>query len=353
MSRTGAAVGMGRARERVRVPIGDRITLRAPLKGKQKGWPGNWPPQERSAPWRKEAETMGNTIDLIDTDCQIVHYRYDLPACLRYAYIEKDNHLVEAVRSRLPFEALETFYWRENLLDPNFRREQLRLDAEVMGNGHLRMEVHPGLFLHPEVIDLESVWFYIRCRALRQDGVFTLGEIDSILVMAFLKGNLLPRIRGGKLVIINPALIGKGRPGPGEKKAVATAPKKRGKVKRLKVAPAGVVKYAKKMGVKRSSVVIFRALYRGSWWSNSSKLWVWHEPKHRDGRWNTGGLADLVDRTGFCEKWVKKGLKELQDIDVIYKRAHGRKGVTNTIWELPKDKRHVMAWKRKPKRPKK
>ncbi|MBA7540811.1 hypothetical protein ES705_33114 [subsurface metagenome] len=142
-------------------------------------------------------------------------------------------------------------------------------------------------------------------------------------------------------------------PGSGEKKAVATAPKKEAKVKRLKVAPGDVVKYAKDQGVKRSSVVIFRGLYRGSWWSNSSKLWVWHEPKHRNGRWNTGGVDDLVDRTGFSEKTVRSGLKELQDIDVIYKRAHGRQGVTNTIWELPKDKRHVMAWKRKPKRPKK
>ena len=142
-------------------------------------------------------------------------------------------------------------------------------------------------------------------------------------------------------------------PGPGEKKAVPAASEKEAKVRRLKVAPGDVVKYAKDQGVKRSSVVILRGLYRGSWWSNSSKLWVWHEPKHRNGRWNTGGVADLVDRTGLCEKWVREGLKELKDIDVIYKRAHGRPGVTNTIWELPKEKSHVMAWKRKPKKPKK
>ncbi|MBA7615710.1 hypothetical protein ES703_22999 [subsurface metagenome] len=296
---------------------------------------------------------MGNTIDLTDTDCQIVNYRYDLNTHVRHAYIEKDRHLVEAVGSRLPFEPLDTFYWLENQNDGNLRREDLRLDAEVMDNGHVLMEVHPGLFRHPEVIDLESVWFGIKCKALRQDGVFTLGEIEFILVMAFLKGDLLPRIRAGKLVIIDPALVEKDRPGPGEKKAVATAPKKRAKVRRLKVAPHDCVKYAKEKGAKKSSVVIFRALYRGSWWGNSSKLWVWHEPKHRDGRWNTGGLAGLVDRTGFCDKWVGKRLKELQDIGVIYKRAHGRKGVTNTIWELPKEKPHVMAWKRRPKKRKK
>ena len=142
-------------------------------------------------------------------------------------------------------------------------------------------------------------------------------------------------------------------PGPGEKKAVATAPKKSGKVRRLKVAPRDCVKYAKEKGAKKSSVVIFRALYRGSWWSNSSKLWVWHEPKHRNGRWNTGGVDGVVDRTGFAERTVKRGLKELRDAGVIYLRHRGYPGEGNSIYELPKKKPHVMAWKRKPKRPKK
>ncbi len=296
---------------------------------------------------------MGNTINLIDTDCQEVHYCYDFVTHLRYAFIEKDRHLIEAVGSRLPFEAVETFYWLEKENNPNLRREQLRLDAEVMGNGHVLMEVHPGLFLHPELIDLESVWFKIVGKGWGPGDFITLSEIGFIWVMAFLKGDLLPRVRNGKLIIIDPAVIGKGRPGPGEKKAVAAAAKKEAKVKRLEVAPGDVVKYAKEKGVKRSSVVILRGLYRGSWWGNSSKLWVWHEPKHRDGRWNTGGLADLVDRTGYAINTVCDGLKELREARVIYKRAHGRKGVTNGIYELPKKKGHIMAWKRKPKRPKK
>jgi len=142
-------------------------------------------------------------------------------------------------------------------------------------------------------------------------------------------------------------------PGPGEKKAVAAEAEKRAKVRRLKVPPRDVVKYAKEKEVKKSSVVIFRALYRGSWWSSSSKLWMWHEPKHRDGRWNTGGVAALVDRTGLAEMTVKRGLKELRDVGVIYLRHRGYPGEGNSIYELPKKKPHVMAWKRKPKRPKK
>jgi DNA-binding transcriptional regulator YhcF (GntR family) len=46
---------------------------------------------------------------------------------------------------------------------------------------------------------------------------------------------------------------------------------------------------------------------------------------------------------------VKRGLKELKDNGVIYKQAHGRKGVSNTIWELAKNMAHVNAWKRKQK----
>ncbi|MBA7617457.1 hypothetical protein ES703_24772 [subsurface metagenome] len=295
---------------------------------------------------------MGNTIDLIDTDCQVVHYRYDLPACLRYAYIEKDNHLVEAVRSRLAFEPLDTFYWLENLLDPDFTREQLRLDAEVMGNGHLRMEVHPGLFLHPEVIDLESVWFYIRCRALRQDGVFTLGEIYFIWVMAFLKGDLLPRIRGGKLMIINPALIGKGRPGPGEKKAVATAPEKREKIGRLDVPPRDVVKEGKRLQLWACWLVMYRQMYRRSQFKELQKVPHYPRATTRKGRYYFLGVRYLARLCGVDERTVRKVLKDLEAENLIYTRYHGFKGRGCSIIELPVNLRLVWKWRRQPGRQK-
>jgi len=117
--------------------------------------------------------------------------------------------------------------------------------------------------------------------------------------------------------------------------------------------PEVVESIVKTEGVKKSSVVLFRAQHKASWWSNSSKLWVWHQKRHKDGRWFTGGIAKLMDMTGLSEMTVKRGLAELKAIGVIFERAHGRKGVTNTIWELALDKRHVNAEKRKPKKPKK
>ncbi len=296
---------------------------------------------------------MGNRIDLIPPDCQILHYCYDLPACLRYAFIEKDSHLVEAVRSRLPFEPIDTFYWRENVLDADFKREQLRLDAEVMDNGGVRMEVHPGLFLHPEVIDLESVWFGIVGKGWGPGDFIRLSEIGFIWVMAFLRDLSTAEILEDKLIIHRKVHEIPEEFQEPEKKAVPAAPEKEAKVGRPDVPPRDVVKYAKEKGVKRSSLVILRGLYRGSWWGNSSKLWVWHEPKHRDGRWNTGGVDGLVDRTGLCEKTVRSGLKELREARVIYRRHYGRPGEGNSIYELPKKKGHIMAWKRKPKHPKK
>ncbi len=288
-----------------------------------------------------------DTIDLIDTDCQIVHYRYDLPACLRYAYIEKDNHLVEAVRSRLSFEALETFYWRENLLDPDFTREELRLDAEVMDNGHLLMEVHPGLFRHPEMIDLESVWFSIWCRALRQDGVFTLGEIDSILVMAFLKGNLLPRIRGGKLIIIDPALVKRDRPGPGEKKAVATAPKKRGKVRRLNVPPGEVMEFCKENYRRGEWRRIIRGLHKCCLYRERREDKYYPGKSERKNRQYVWGQVWLAKKLGMDRWTLGKWMKRFEADGVIYYPYKGYIGRGASIVELAYTEPHRRMNKRK------
>ena len=107
------------------------------------------------------------------------------------------------------------------------------------------------------------------------------------------------------------------------------------------------------MGVKISTLVIFKAGHKASWWGNSIKLWIWHSKRHKFGRWFTGGIEGLVNMTGLSERTVKRGLKELKELGVIFERAHGTKGVSNTIWELAKDMRHVNAEKRNPKRSKK
>ena len=128
---------------------------------------------------------------------------------------------------------------------------------------------------------------------------------------------------------------------PGKKAKVIPLPKRHR-------TPGDTVKYLRTMGVKKSSEVIFRATHRGSWFSHSSKLWVWHEPKSRFGRWFTGGLKGLVDMTGYHMNTVSEGLKDLEAAGVIKKRHHGFPGQGNTIWELALDMRHVNAWKRKP-----
>jgi len=133
---------------------------------------------------------------------------------------------------------------------------------------------------------------------------------------------------------------------PGKKAQVIPFPKRHN-------TPRDLVKLLKTEGAKKSSVVLFKAQHKASWYSHSSKLWVWHQKRHKDGRWCTCGNERLMEMTGLCDKWIREGLKELKAIGVIFKRAHGRKGVTNTIWELAKDMPHVNAEKRKPKKPKK
>ncbi|MBA7644123.1 hypothetical protein ES703_51860 [subsurface metagenome] len=89
---------------------------------------------------------MGSIIDLLNTDCQEIHYCYDFDARLKYVFMEKDGKLVEAIRSAKPFDALGSFYWLEDLTNPDYKSVDLRLDAEVIDNDHVLMEIHPGLF---------------------------------------------------------------------------------------------------------------------------------------------------------------------------------------------------------------
>jgi len=135
-------------------------------------------------------------------------------------------------------------------------------------------------------------------------------------------------------------------PGPKTKAKVIHFPKHH-------LTPKDILKYLKTMGVKISTLVIFKAGHKASWWGNSIKLWIWHSKRHKDGRWLTVGIEGLVNMTGLSEITVKRGLKELKELGVIFERAHGIKGVSNTIWELAKDMRHVNAEKRNPKRSKK
>ena len=295
---------------------------------------------------------MGSIIDLLNTDCQEIHYCYDFDARLKYVFMEKDGKLVEAIRSAKPFDALGSFYWLEDLTNPDYKSVDLRLDAEVIDNDHVLMEIHPGLFRNPEVIDLEAVYFAVVGKDLGPGDFITLGEIGFIWVMAFLKDNLLPRIREDKLRIIDPGLLREDEPEDRKEKAVAAAPKKRAKVRRLAVPPLDVVKEGKRLELWACWLPMYRQLYRRSRFRKLKDVPHYPRETTRKGRYYFCGNEYLARLCGLDERTVRKVLKDLEAENLIYTRYHGFKGRGCSIIELPVNLKLVWKWRRQPGRQK-
>ena len=121
------------------------------------------------------------------------------------------------------------------------------------------------------------------------------------------------------------------------------------KRKRRRKIPRDILELPEVQELKRSELEIYRAMYRASWYGHSSKLLVWHSKRHRYGRFYFRGVAHLVTLTGWSDHTVRRALEVLKAGDLIYKRAHGYRSESNGIWELPYNRKHIHAWKSKPR----
>jgi len=312
-----------------------------------------------------------NSIKDCTATSQVVLQVYDFSTNLRSVFIEYGNRMVEAVGSRIPFADLLCFAWDVFYPERELSEWNLMLDCLWSQTGAMRMEILQGLLEMLPGVDPSTIKFTVYGKERSKGEPILWGGIGFILVWAVVRADCWPVIEDGRLVIYKRGESGAMELPDGctlngdvtpERKADKKAetkkpdlhivpPRKEQKEKAAKhhKTPRDLLKFLKAMGVRKSSLVIFKALHKSSWYSHSSKLWVWHSKRHRYGRWCTCGIDGLVDITGLSEKCVKLGLKELKDKGVIYKRAHGRKGVSNTIWELGWKMDHVNAWKRKPK----
>jgi len=292
---------------------------------------------------------MGNIVSLFETDCQEIQYCYDFTTCLRHAAIEEDRHLIEAVKSALTFDPLETFYWIEDESNPGLKREDLVLDAEILDNSHVRMEIHPSLFRHPEVIDLKAVYFCVHGKELGEGDSIKLGQIGFIWVAAFLKDDLRARIREDKLRIYDPKILEEGEPKKEEKKTPAAAPRKKGKVRRLQVAPADVIKEGKRLELWECWLKIYRQMYRRSRFRKLRDVPHYPRETTRKGRYYFCGIAYLARICGLDERTIKRVLHKLEDAKLIYIRYKGYKGRGCSIIELPVNMKLVWKWRREHK----
>jgi len=335
-------------------------------------------------------------ITLLQNDCQVIHYIFDFPTKTRHAFLEYQNHLVEAIDSREHIEPLVVFYWQESITNPNPDPMALMLDCERMPNNGIRMELKPELSPSFEYWDVESTSFALHGKEIEPEDPITMADIGFIHMQVFLKENYLARIRDDRLIIydtqktdqeqlpdrsihhgskrkkgLKPTDPGYltdwtkyGPSGPDEKEIqypetkdkekadVATAPKKRAKVRRLNVPPHGVVKYAKTLVLWACWPLIYRQMYMRSRFGTLHDMPHYPRKSARTGRYYFCGNAYLARLCGVDERTIRLVLKQLEVENLIYTRYHGHKGRGCSIIEVPVNKRHVWKWCRQPGRQK-
>lgn len=325
---------------------------------------------------------------------KVLLFWFDFRTRIVHVFIIFHNRMYEAEGFRKTFDPLEVFPWIKSGVDPDREVTYLVLDCKCSDDKPLGMDALAGLLKLMTNVDPSSLRYTVQGHEGSPWAPFGWDDIDFIAVYALLQEKYFPFIEDDKLVIKirkesdqkgfddGYTSHGGGRPErktkkkrqrkkndrehlpetegpepgfvPGRTKEhlsiVKPVTKREGESKKRHKTPKDILKYLKTKGVKKSTVLLFKATHKASWYSHSTNLWVWHQKRHKLGRWCTCGNERLMGMTGLSKNVVGSGLKELKAIGVIFKRAHGRKGVTNTIWELALNMRHVNDEKRNPKR---
>ena len=327
---------------------------------------------------------------------QDICYVFDFKTRKRPAFIDYNNKLVHADLSGKDFDPLLCFPFYENLSNPDRKIEDLVLACQWIGPDKITMEILPGLLEAMPKVDPSTITFFVKGKEKKQGEPIYWPEIGFIMVYASLQENFTTVIKDDKLYIrelpgqekkaipdgYNPNGTKRkkglkttdpgyskdwttyGPSGPDkklipyhetkdkEKADVATAPKKRAKVRRLNVPPHDVVKYGKTLPLWPSWLLIYRQLYHRSRFGLLNEMPHYPKKSSREGRYYFCGNAYLARLCGLDERTIKRVLKQLESENLIYTRYHGYKGRGCSIIEVPVNKRLVWKWCRQPGRQK-
>ena len=285
-------------------------------------------------------------IALLQNDCQIIHYIFDFPTKTRHAFLEYDQHMVEAIASRAPIEPLKVFYWQENLLNPNHDPMALILDCKRIDNKKINMELKPELAPSFKYWDVEATSFYIDGKDIDPERPITMVDIGFIHMQVFLKDNVLAKIREDKLILYDPS---RSNPDPSQESYPKPKPKKskkQAKVRRLNVPPRDVVKYYRKEEPELGWELPLMGMYLMSYWDHVKRQRIFN-----------GGVACLAAWCGLSEHQIinihnrmkvrRVETKKGSSVKGIIKlRGRGWPGEGASRWELPCNMGLVMRWRR-------
>jgi len=313
---------------------------------------------------------MNSLKDLTATS-QVVLQVLDFSTYTRHVFIEYRNRVVEAVKSRIPFDGLLYFVW--DVVDPERELSDwnVKLDYEWSMTGEMRVGYFTELLEMLPGVDASTIKFTVCGKERSKREPILWGGIGFIMVWALLRADYWPVIEDGRLKILKRGVLramelpdgctlngGVTPERKADKKAETKKPKlhivpkhgdrKKKRVKRRK-SPRDVLKYFSQDRTRLGWPAVVKAMYKKSRYLDLKYLAHYTGRHNRKARVYLKGNEFLADSLGVTERTVERALAWLKLHKVIYLRKRGYPGEGNSIWELPFNLKHVKAWKRKHK----
>jgi hypothetical protein len=113
---------------------------------------------------------------------------------------------------------------------------------------------------------------------------------------------------------------------------------------------ADVLKYGRALPYNGKWETTLTQVYLKSEFRNRKGFAWFHGKRDRKGRFYFAGNNELERATGLSDHTIERHMKWMKSVGIIKLRDHGMKDQRASTWELPYNLKHVMAWKRGPKK---
>jgi hypothetical protein len=112
--------------------------------------------------------------------------------------------------------------------------------------------------------------------------------------------------------------------------------------------PLDVVKYPHEIITGEAWKRVYREMYKKSKYLPTCEFWGYAGKSTKKARCYNQGNEELVRSTGYHKATISRCLMMMKKEKIALQHKRGWKGEKCSMWELPFNLAHVMAWKRKP-----
>ncbi|MQY76021.1 MAG: hypothetical protein GH155_00120 [Spirochaeta sp.] len=113
--------------------------------------------------------------------------------------------------------------------------------------------------------------------------------------------------------------------------------------------PPAALKYFSQKPYRGKWEITLRAMYAESQYRDIKSFKCYPGKHDRKGRFYFQGINELIRRTGMGDRAIRRHFTWMKKEGLIRLCHRGYPGEGPSIWELPKNMRHVFAWRRNSK----